>query len=105
MNRSSLLNSLGRALLPLGPAVNGYIDQAQHSTLNGWVSDLDPPEKRLNVDAYLGSKIVGSAVANQRHPLLALAEIGDGRSGFPSFLQPRARRKVRSTIHFKVPRE
>jgi len=102
MNPASLLNSLGRVLLPLRPAINGYIDQAQHSTLNGWVSDLDHPDKRLNVDAYLGSKIVGSAVADQLRPDLARAGIGDGRYGFSCYLQPRELANSPIDIQLKV---
>jgi molybdenum cofactor biosynthesis enzyme MoaA len=102
MNRAGLLNSLDRSLRPFRPAVSGYIDKAEHSTVMGWVWNSDHPDQRLTVDAYLGAKIVGSAVADQLRPDLARAGIGDGRHGFSCYLQPRGLANRPIDIQLKV---
>src|SRR5690349_24345831 len=102
MNRAGLLNSLDRSLRPFRPAVSGYIDKAEHSTVMGWVWNSDHPDQRLTVDAYLGAKIVGSTVADQLRPDLARAGIGDGRYGFSCYLQPRQLASSEIDIQLKV---
>jgi molybdenum cofactor biosynthesis enzyme MoaA len=102
MNRAGLLNSLDRSLRPFRPAVSGYIDKAEHSTVMGWVWNSDHPDQRLTVDAYLGAKIVGSAVADQLRPDLASAGIGDGRHGFSCYVQPRGLANRPIDIQLKV---
>jgi len=102
MNRAGLLNSLDKSLRPFRPAVSGYIDKAEHSTVMGWVWNSDHPDQRLTVDAHLGAKIVGSAVADQLRPDLASAGIGDGRYGFSCYLQPRGLASSEIDIQLKV---
>ncbi len=102
MNRSSLIRSIGKALRPLRPAVTGYIDIAEGCSISGWASDSNHPDQRLTVDAYLGSTVIASAVADQPRPDLVRAGIGDGRHGFSCYLQPRDLGRAPVDIRLKV---
>jgi hypothetical protein len=70
-------------LIGRAPPVQGFVDALfQGEVVVGWVRDPGRPERRLEVAAYQGEKILGSAIADLPRKDLVAANYGDGRYGF-----------------------
>jgi hypothetical protein len=62
--------------------LEGYIDKLQQELVSGWIWSPSDPGRRLTVEAVVGDKVFGQAVANRERPDLRDAGKGDGFYGF-----------------------
>jgi hypothetical protein len=69
---------------PGGPpgGLAGYLDGVFNGRVMGWCCRPDDPEARLEVEAFVDGRSVGTATAAIERPSVAAAGFGDGRYGF-----------------------
>lgn len=75
---------------PVPPvAVHGHLDavrtpagEAAPVLLDGWVRASSFPSARLAVEAHIGDRLIGTAIADRPRPDLVRAGLGDGGHGF-----------------------
>ncbi|MEO6842281.1 MAG: tail fiber protein [Bradyrhizobium sp.] len=63
-------------------ALRGYIDLASPRCIAGWAQNIDYPEAPVCLDIYVGSRLIGQALANGYREDLRRAGLGSGRHGF-----------------------
>jgi GT2 family glycosyltransferase len=71
--------------------VVGYVDRAEHDTIEGWAVNLADPTRRPRIELLHHGRVVATRTADGVRRDLQAAGIGDGRAGF-SFTVPPAQR-------------
>ena len=69
-------------------ALQGAIDKATWTTIEGWVWDPENPHERVELELLDGATRLAAAIAADNRPDLLLAGVGDGRHGFRIDLAP-----------------
>ena len=67
---------------------HGYVDCVNVCEVEGWARDRSRPDAPVVVDAFSGSQLVASAVADRYREDLEQAGVGSGRHGFSLQLPP-----------------
>jgi len=76
----------------------GWIDRVSGWWIEGWAIDHDHPELPVLLEVFLGSELIGTALACEERADLVEAGIGDGRRAF--FFSPASR--LRPEVWTKV---
>jgi hypothetical protein len=71
-----------------GPALQGFIDKADYTGIQGWIWDPEAPRRRIRVELVEGDRQLATTVADLHRPGLDRAGIGDGRHVFKFDLPP-----------------
>jgi phytanoyl-CoA hydroxylase len=70
--------------------INGSLDRCDGELIEGWVTVIDQPEKKVALEALLGEQVIGRFVADQFRADLKEADIGGGNCAFrfelPAFI-------------------
>ena len=63
-------------------ALRGYVDATTATHIKGWAQNVDCTEMPVCLDVYVGSQLIGQALANRYRDDLAKAGLGGGRHSF-----------------------
>ena len=81
--------------------LQGCIDKATWTSIEGWVWDPKNPKARIQLELVEGDVQLATTVANIARPDLLPAQIGDGRHGFTIDLPPQRLSEGRHTVHLR----
>ena len=93
-------DGLDRAVPAVQP-LQGYIDEANHGHIKGWVWDALQPESRIALELVDGDARLAKVVANQYRSDLKHAGIGDGRHAFIVPLEGGLLSAARNVLHLR----
>jgi len=89
------------AAAPGGRALQGFVDKATWSLVEGWAWDPETPEERIRIDLVEDGTPLLTAVADGDRPGLALVGIGDGRHAFSIALEPGLLASGQHVLHLR----
>jgi len=84
------------------PVYEGWLDQADHRVIAGWIYDAVDPDRIIAVDIYADAARLATVAARLFRPELQVAGKGNGRHAFVYPLSDRLRDGQPHTIRVKI---
>ena len=82
-------------------ALQGFIDRATWTCVEGWVWDPATPDERIRLEVVAGDVVLATGIAEHDRPGLAAAGVGDGRHAFAIELEPGLLSAGRHELHLR----
>lgn len=99
-NEARLGDGHDAAALP-NHTLQGYVDEANHTRITGWVWDPQQPERWITLELCDGDARLAKVTANQYRPDLRQAGIGDGRHAFTVPLEEGSLSTAENVLHLR----